>query len=179
MMTMKYLTWVLALGCMLAFTVAAQSGAAGAGPSSSASPSATLSPLLTAPMPDASVSAPTPSASPVGGSPLMGTWKVERAIFELFGNLKDVLGQDERFYGILRIDAAGKGSICYGNKTEEIPIEYDFKNGQSLTIAFGSRLKPQVDLYNVLLLGDGGLFLRSTRLAQVNGTIFYLLKKSN
>ena len=141
----------------------------------SSSPSPTPNPSPT-PSPEPSV-----VASPVSpnGSPLIGTWKVERAVFELFGSLKDVTGQDERFYSQIRLDAGSKGGLRYGNKPEEAEIEYDIKNGQSLTLAFGSRLKPQVDLYNLLILADGSLFLRSTRLATVNGTVIYLCRKVN
>ncbi len=114
---------------------------------------------------------------PVAGSPLVGTWQVDRAIFELFGNLKDVTSQDERFYSLVKLENNGKGSLLYSTKASEVPIEYDSKNGQSLTLAYGSRLKPQVDLFNMIILSDGNLFLRSSRLAQVNGTIIYLCHK--
>jgi len=123
---------------------------------------------------------PTTSAAPLPTSPtgyLEGSWRIERAIFELFGNLKEVTQNDERFYAFLNLGPAGKGTVQYGTKQTTIEIEYELKNGQNMTIAFGSRLKPQVDLYQILMLADGSLYMRSTRLANVNGTVYYLLHK--
>jgi hypothetical protein len=122
---------------------------------------------------------PAATPAPAAGNPLVGAWRVERGVFELFGNLKDVGGQDERFYSLLRLDAGGKGAVRYGTKAEEAEIEWEVRNGQSLTVAYGSRLKPQVDLFNLVILGDGSLYLRSTRLAQVNGTVTYIFKRGN
>ena len=124
--------------------------------------------------------APSTSPMPVPTSPtgyLEGNWRVERAIFELFGNLKEVTQNDERFYAFLNLGPAGKGTVQYGTKQTTIDIEYELKNSQNLTVAFGSRLKPQVDLYQMLMLADGSLYLRSVRLAGVNGTVYYLLRK--
>lgn len=147
-------------------------------PAVSASPAPAASASPTANNTEAGALA-SPSPAVASGSPLVGSWKIERAVFELFGNLKDVTAQDERFYALLRLDANGKGVVRYGAKTEETEIEYEIRNGQTLTVAFGSRLKPQVDLFNLLILSDGSLYLRSTRLAQVNGTVTYLFRKGN
>jgi len=123
------------------------------------------------------------TASPVAtigpSSYLQGNWKVERAIFELFGNLKEVTASDERFYDLLNLGQNGKGTLRYGLKTSDIEIEYELKNNQNLTIALGSRLKPMVDLYQILMLADGSLYMRSTRLSGVNGTVYYFLRKAN
>lgn len=124
-----------------------------------------------------------PTITPVAivgpSSILQGNWKVERAIFELFGNLKEVTASDEHFYDQLNLGQNGKGSVRYGLKTSDTDIEYELKNNQNLTIAYGSRLRPMVDLYQILLLADGSLYMRSTRLAGVNGTVYYFLHKTN
>lgn len=124
----------------------------------------------------------TVSPAPMVAQPnsfLLGTWKVERAIFEYFGNIKEVTGIDDRFFGDISFVSAGKGQALYAGKPDKSEMEWDLKDGQNLTLAFGSRLKPQVDLYKLLTLGDGAIFLRSTRLANSNGTIIYILRKVN
>jgi len=156
---------ILGLTCLLVLTAAT-----GFGQSASPSPAASM-------LPDAAPTAtPAASLSPTGY--LEGNWKIERAIFELFGSLKEVTGGDERFYSQLNLGPDGKGSVRYGGKTVYAIIEYELKNNQNLTIAFGSRLRPQVDLYQLLMLADGSLYLRSTRLAGVNGTVYYFLRKA-
>mgnify|MGYP001810283193 CR=1 FL=1 len=80
---------------LLLVACAALHAQAGTSPSPSAatSPVATATPAVSA-SPEASVAG---VAAPVaGGGPLVGTWKVERAIFELFGAMKDDTAQDER-----------------------------------------------------------------------------------
>lgn len=168
---MRTSTWLRAAAVFLgAAVLSAMAGAQSASPSPApaASPANTEAGAL-----------PAATAAPAAGNPMIGTWKVERAVFELFGTLKDVTGQDERFYSQLRLDQSGKGGLRYGAKPDETEIEFEVRNGSTLTVAFGSRLKPQIDLYNLLILSDGTLFLRSTRLAQVNGTVTYLLRRSN
>lgn len=153
----------------LALACAAGLSAQSASPAPSASPGPAASPAA----------APTPAAAPASPAGyLEGNWKVERAIFELFGNLKEVTGADERFYAQLNLGPGGKGSAAYAGKPGSQEIEYELKNNQTLVVAFGSRLKPQVDLFQILMLADGSLYLRSTRLALVNGTVYYLLRKA-
>lgn len=118
-----------------------------------------------------------PKGPSIPGSILSGSWQVERGIYELFGNLKEVGGGSDQFFSSVIFESGGKGTFRLGTKGEDQVMEYDLKDGQNLTIAYGSRLKPTVDLYRVLLLGDGSLFVRSTRLSLVNGTITYILKK--
>jgi hypothetical protein len=156
---------IFGLACLL-LAVATPAFAQTASPIPSASTAPDANPLVT----------PAASVSPTGY--LEGNWKIERAIFELFGSLKEVTGSDERFYAQLNLGPGGKGSVRYGGKTVAADIEYELKNNQNLTVAFGSRLRPQVDLYQLLMLSDGSLYLRSTRLAGVNGTIYYFLRKA-
>jgi hypothetical protein len=167
---------LLAVLCLSAGAWAQSAGAAV--PAAAASPAASPSPAAAAGNTEAGA-LPAASPAPSAGNPLVGSWKVERGVFELFGNLKDIAGQDERFYSLLRLDAGGKGVVRYGAKSEETEIEWEVRNGQSLTVAYGSRLKPQVDLFNLVVLGDGSLYLRSTRMAQVNGTVTYIFKRGN
>ena len=129
------------------------------------------------PSPSPALSTTSNTPLPQATSFLAGTWKIERAIFEYFGNLKEVTGVDERFFQNIVFNNSGKGTAHYNTKTEGADLEWDLKDGQNLTVAFGSRLKPQLDLYKVLALGDGSIFLRSTKLANANGTIIYILRK--
>jgi len=142
----------------------------------SASPSAT--PLATTPNPGPTANAAgLPLATPTPQTtPLTGTWIVERAIYDLYNTLKDVAGTDESFYAKLVFGPGNKGKITYNGKADAIDMEYD-THEQTLTLAFGSRLKPQVDLYRMVLMNDGTIFLKSQRMASKNGIIHYILRK--
>jgi len=137
---------------------------------------ATQAPLAsTAPL---SSSTPLASVAPKTQGALTGTWTVERAIYDLYMVLKDVTGDDDAFYASISFGAGGKGTVSYNGKGGTIDIEYDMRE-QVLTIAYGSRLKPMVDLYRMIVLADGNLFLKSQRLGTRNGTIHYVLKRVN
>jgi len=120
---------------------------------------------------------PSPASNPANGGPLLGTWQVERAVYDLYMSLKDVTNQDPAFYTSLSFGALGKGRVTYNGNGGTAEMEYDQRE-QVLTLALGSRLKPQIDLYRLVILDDGTMFLKSQRLAAKNGTIHYLLRKA-
>lgn len=141
---------------------------------------ASLSLAAQQPAGDPGLSAPSPTAAPlISGAPggstgLFGEWEASLAIHELFGTLKEVQGGP--FLVRVRFNKEGTGSLNRGGTGADETFEFDLKDNQ-LTVAWGSRLSPRVDLYRVLFLADGSLYLRSTRLSNVTGTIVYILKR--
>jgi hypothetical protein len=112
----------------------------------------------------------------MGSGQYGGTWVVERAIYEHLTVLRDVSTSNGKYYQKITFGNDGQGTILYRDKGEAQSMEYLFKS-QDLTIAYGSRLKPQNDLFQVVLLNDGTLFLKSRRLGSMNGSMLYFLKK--
>ncbi len=171
---MKHPILLALLALVLAGHLAAQST-----PSTPTNPVAPSAPTA----PQGPVSPATESSDPAGASQanpgsggLTGTWVVERAVYDFITVLKDVKDLEGTYYKRLTFAAQGKGKITYTGKADQVDMEYDMRE-QGLTIAYGSRLKPQTDLFQVLYLADGKLFLKSRRLGTMNGTMFYILSK--
>ncbi len=114
--------------------------------------------------------------SPSAG--LIGAWRAEKAILELFGNLKELNGTEPLYFSSIRFDSATAGAFVIPGKIGEQTFEFDIRDGQ-LTIAYGSRLRPQIDLFRFLPLSDGSLYLRSTRLSGASGGVTYILRRTN
>lgn len=171
---MKYCLSFAVLLCFFMGSLAAQT--APATPTSPASPSTPSSPQTpVAPVSETSSTLGQVQSNGATGG-LTGTWVVERAVYDFITVLKDVKDLEGTYYKRLTFAAQGKGKITYTGKAEQIDMEYDMRE-QGLTIAYGSRLKPQTDLFQLLYLADGKLFLKSRRLGTMNGTMIYILSK--
>lgn len=148
----------IAIACFLVLGIAA--AGAQTSPAPSAVPAEPVVPMAA------------PAGTPAG---LAGTWEARLCIHEMFGTLKETRGG--LFLVSVTFKADGTGSLDRGGNAGPEPFEWEMKDNQ-LTVAWGSRLNPRLDLYRVLFLADGSLYMRSTRLSNATGSVTYLLGRS-
>lgn len=112
---------------------------------------------------------------------IIGKWKNELPIYEVYGEFYEDGVQNEKYKDIKFINSISFSKDYTGimNLSDGTQVDFEYSirtKGRDLTIAYGSKLAPNLDFYSIGVLTKG-LFLKSKRLSKNNGTMYLMLVK--